>query len=163
MAVAANPVRTLTLTRILDAPREMVFRAWTDPVQVQKWWGPKDFTNPICEWNAKPGGKIRVVMRASDEIAKAMGFRDSPMGGEFHEVDPPKRLVFTTTAFEDDAGNAKLRNLNTVTFEEQNGKTKMTLHVEVQYAAPEMAAALDGMEMGWSQSLDKLADLVARA
>ena len=161
--MTGNPIRTMTMTRTFDAPRELVFKAWTDPKMVQQWWGPQGFDNPVCEWKAVPGAKIHVVMRASDEIAKVIGMKDHPMGGEFVEVAPPGRLVFITTAFEDEHGNAKLRNLNTVTFEEQNGKTKVTLHVDVQHAAPEMAPALGGMEMGWSQSLDKLAELLAKA
>jgi uncharacterized protein YndB with AHSA1/START domain len=74
---------------------------------------------------------------------------------------PPSRLVFITTAFEAPDGSAMLRNLNTVTFEAQGNKTKVTLHVIVEHAAPEMANALAGMEQGWSESLDKLAETVA--
>lgn len=154
--------RTLTLTRTFDAPRELVFKAWTDPKHVAQWWGPRGFDAPKCEWDARPGGKIYVMMRASDEIAKAIGMKEHPMGGQFVEVAPPTRLVFYSTAFEDEHGNAKLRNRNTVTFEDRNGKTKVTVHVVVEHAAPEMAGALAGMEQGWSQSLDKLAELLAR-
>lgn len=159
----AKPIRTMTLTRVFDAPRDLVFKAWTDPQMVQQWWGPRGFDNPVCEWKAVPGAKIHVVMRASDEIAKAIGMKDHPMGGEFVEIVPGRKLVFVTTAFEDEHGNAKLRNLNTVLFEDHDGKTKVTLFVEVQHAAPEMAPALSGMEQGWSQSLDKLAELLAKA
>jgi uncharacterized protein YndB with AHSA1/START domain len=145
---------------VFDAPRELVFAAWTDPKHIANWWGPRGFTNPVCEWNAKPGGKIAVTMRANDEIAAAIGMKDHPMGGEFREVAPPSKLVFTTTAFDGPDG-PKLRNLNTVTFEAQGAKTKVTLHVIVEHAAPEMAGALGGMEQGWSESLDKLAETIA--
>jgi uncharacterized protein YndB with AHSA1/START domain len=162
MTATATAPRTLTLTRTFDAPRELVFKAWTDPKHVAQWWGPHGFDAPKCEWDARPGGKIYVVMRASDEIAKAIGMKEHPMGGQFVEVVPPSRLVFYSTAFEDEQGNAKIRNRNTVIFEEQNGKTKVTLNVVVEHAAAEMAAALGGMEQGWSESLDKLAELLAR-
>ena len=153
--------KTLILTRVFDAPRELVFKVWTDPKHVANWWGPRGFDNPVCEWPAKPGGKINVTMRANEEIAAAIGMKEHPMGGEFREVMPPSNLVFTTTAFEAPDGSAMIRNLNTVTFEAQGGKTKVTLHVIVEHAAPEMAGALAGMEQGWSESLDKLAELLA--
>jgi uncharacterized protein YndB with AHSA1/START domain len=156
----ADAIKTVTITRVFDAPRDLVFKVWTDPKHVAQWWGPRGFTAPLCEWNAKPGGKINVTMRANDEIAKAIGFRDHPMGGEFREVTPPSKLVFTSTAF-DGPGGPKLRNLNTVTFEAQGNKTKVTLVAVVEYAAPGMEMALGGMEQGWSESLDKLAETVA--
>jgi uncharacterized protein YndB with AHSA1/START domain len=81
------------------------------------------------------------------------------MGGKFQEIVEPERLVFTTTAFEDKNGNPLLENLNTVTFEEVNGITKLTLHVRVLKFSPELAAALEGMEQGWSESLYRLGDL----
>jgi uncharacterized protein YndB with AHSA1/START domain len=156
----ADAIKTVTLTRTFDAPRELVFAAWTDPKHIANWWGPRGFTNPVCEWNAVPGGKIAVTMRANDEIAAAIGMKDHPMGGEFREVMPPSKLVFTTTAFDGPDG-PKIRNLNTVTFEAQGDKTKVTLVAVVEYAAPDMAMALGGMEQGWSESLDKLSELLA--
>ncbi len=83
-------------------------------------------------------------------------------GGGFHEIVPPELLVFTTTAFFDKQGNPMIENLNTVTFEENAGGTKVTLHVVVLRATPEVAGPLAGMKEGWSQSLDKLAELIAR-
>jgi uncharacterized protein YndB with AHSA1/START domain len=148
------PIRELTLTRTFDAPRALVFKLWTDPAQLARWWGPKDFTNIVRAWDARAGGKIDLTMSWPQG--------DHPMGGGFREVDPPKRLVFTSTAFEDKDGNSELENLNTVTFEDDNGKTKVTVHVIVLKASEAMAGPLSGMEAGWSQSLDKLADLVAQ-
>ncbi|HEX3809451.1 MAG TPA: SRPBCC domain-containing protein [Rhizomicrobium sp.] len=154
-------VKTLTLTRTFDAPRALVFKAFTDQKMLTEWWGPRGFTNPVSEWDARPGGKIKVVMRANDEIAKMMGVRDFPCGGEYVEIAAPERLVFITTATVGSDQRA-LVNRNTVTFEDQNGKTKLTLHVVVEHAIPEMAGALGGMEQGWSQSLDKLGELLAK-
>jgi len=149
------PIRELTLTRVFDASRELVFKLWTDPEHLARWWGPKMFTSTVRCWEARAGGKIDLTMN----MANGGGH---PMGGGFREVDPPKRLVFTSTAFEDKDGNAELENLNTVTFEDDNGKTKVTVHVVVLKASAAMAGPLSGMEMGWSQSLDKLGDLVAQ-
>ncbi len=143
---------TLTLTRLLDAPRELVFAMWTDPKHFQRWWGPRGSDNGETRLDVRPGGEIFVQMRGP-------GF-DQPMGGTFREIDPPRRLVFTSTAFENDDGNMKLENLNTVTFEDVGGKTRLTVHTIVLRATPDMVRALGGMEEGWSGSLDRLADLL---
>ncbi len=146
---AAAETKVLNLTRVFDAPRGVVFKAWTDARQLAKWWGPHGFTNPVCEIDFRPGGAIRVDMRGPDGTVY-------PMGGSFHEIRTPERLVFTTTAFD-----GKLEVLNTVTFTEQNGKTKVTLSARVVKAAPETAMALAGMDQGWTESLERLAKLVA--
>ncbi len=150
--------KELTLKRTFDAPRELVFKAWTDQNLMAKWWGPNGFTNPVCELDARPGGKILIVMRGPDFFPG-----DFPTTGVFHEVDEPRRLVFTTRAFEDEKGNSQIENLNTVTFADVGGKTEITLHVVVVKSAPEAAAALDGQPLGWSQSLDRLAQELAIA
>lgn len=153
--------RELTIVRTFDAPREMVFKAWTDAKMIAQWFGPQGFTNPVAECDPRVGGEIHVVMRANDEIAKAMGFRDAPMRGVFQEVDPPKRLVFTNNAVDAD-DNIVLNGLTTVTFEEQGGKTKMTFHTRAQGTLPQVVFMLQGMEAGWTQSFDKLDALFAR-
>ncbi|MGA7750014.1 MAG: SRPBCC domain-containing protein [Gallionella sp.] len=143
----------LVITRIFDAPRALMWKAWTDPKQVAQWWGPHGFTNPLCEWDARPGGAILVHMRGPAGSAFDMVM---PMKGMFHEVTAPKRLVFTSTALEDAAGNPQLETLNTITFEEYNGKTRLTLNAKVVKAMPAAAGAISGMEQGWSQSLERL-------
>jgi uncharacterized protein YndB with AHSA1/START domain len=148
-------IRELTLTRVFDAPRALMFKLWTDPDHLARWWGPRMFTSVVRKWEARPGGKIDLTMTMDNGDGH-------PMGGGFREVDPPKRLVFTSTAFEDKDGNAELENLNTVTFEDDKGKTKVTVHVIVLKASAAVAGALAGMEMGWNQSLDKLAELIAQ-
>ena len=147
--------KELVLTRVFNAPRERVWKAWTDPKLMAQWWGPKGFTNPLCQLDLRVGGAIRVDMRWPDG-------RISKMGGAFREIKEPERLVFTSTAFEGDEGNPDLENLNTVTFEEENGKTKATLHVVVIKATPAMAEALAGMETGWSMSFDKLTEFLEK-
>ncbi len=75
------------ITRTFDSPRELVFKAWTDPKHVTQWWGPHGFTNPVCELDVRPGGAIRIHMRGPDGTVY-------PMTGTFHEVVEPERLVF---------------------------------------------------------------------
>jgi uncharacterized protein YndB with AHSA1/START domain len=145
-------IKELSLTRVFDAPIEKVFNAWIDPAQFAKWWGPKGFTNPVCELDVRPGGRILVHMTAPNGDWH-------PMGGTFHQITPPERLVFTTTAFENDKGEHMIENLNTVIFRDIGGKTELKLHVVVVKAAHEIQKALSGMEAGWSQSLDKLKDI----
>ena len=148
--------REVTLTRTFDAPRELVFRMWTDPVHIAKWWGPHGFTNPVCELDVRPGGALLIHMQGPDGVVY-------PMKGVFQEVVVPERLVFTDSALEDDAGCAGLEGITTVTFTEHDGKTTITVEAVIFNATPAAAAALAGMEEGWSQSLERLAALVAMA
>jgi len=152
-----STIKELKLTRIINAPRELVFQAWIDPAQLAQWWGPGCFTNPVCELDARPGGEILVHMTAPDGTVY-------PMGGKFHEITPPEKIVMTTTAFQGDKNNVQLENLNTILFTEtSDGKTELKLHVVVQKATPEMEGALSGMEAGWSQSFEKLDTFVSQA
>ncbi len=151
--------RELVITRVFDAPRELVWKAWTDPAHVAKWWGPKGFTTPVCALDLRPGGAIRIDMRGPDGVV-------APMTGVFHDIVESERLVFTTSAFEDAEGHPQLDVLNTVTFAEHDGKTTLTLQAVVVTAAPTVGhvqAALVGMEEGWTQSLDRLGDDLAQA
>ena len=152
MATPSNPdsvKREVKLTRTFDAPRSLVFKAWVDPKHLASWWGPHGFTNPVCEADAKPGGAIRIDMRAPDGAV-------FPMTGTFHEVTPPERLVFTSVAV-GEGGKTLIKAMNTVTMTERDGKTTVTLDARVLELAPEFAEAAAGMEEGWSQSLERLA------
>ncbi len=147
----------LTLTRIFNAPRTMVWKMWTEPEHVAQWWGPHGFTNPLCQWDTCPGNAILVHMRGP----KGSPFDfDMPMGGVFETVLAPERLVFITNALPDESGKPQIATRNTVTFEEYNGKTKVTLQAVVLYFTPAATGALAGMEQGWTQSLEKLTALL---
>jgi uncharacterized protein YndB with AHSA1/START domain len=149
-----EPEQQLAIERILDAPRELVFKAWTDPKLVQQWWGPKG-TNPLCELDVRPGGSILIHMRDPDG-------RVYPMTGVYQEVVEPERLVFTSSAL-DEEGNPLFEVLTTVTFAEQAGKTKQTLQACVLNSTAKAAPYLAGMEVGWTQSLERLAAFVIKA
>ncbi len=139
----------LVLTRTFDAPRELVFKAWTDPKHVAQWWGPSGFTNPVCELDARSGGAIRIHMRAPDGTVY-------PMTGVYQELVAPERLVFTSSAL-DVAGQPLFEVLTTVTFAEEGGKTTQTLRARVTKKTEGADTYLDGMEAGWTQSLERLA------
>jgi len=139
----------VTFTRLFDAPRDLVFRAWTDAAQVAAWWGPHGFSNPLCEVDPRPQGRFTVHMQAPDGTVY-------PGGGVFREVVWPQRLVFTST-LEGGEGGPFIEAVNTVTFEDAAGRTRMTLHAVVVHAASEAAGSLAGMREGWTQSLERLA------
>jgi uncharacterized protein YndB with AHSA1/START domain len=148
-------VKELRLQRTFDAPRAMVWKYWTDPQLVAQWWGPRGFTNPTCEWDVKPEGKIHIVMLAGDELGSLAGM-EAPMTGKFDAVQEPEKLVFTAGAIVND--KEVLETQTTVTFEEHDGKTMVHVHIVVTKSTPEAAGPLSGMEMGWNQQLDKLAE-----
>ncbi len=145
--------RELTLTRMFDAPRTLVWRMWTDPAHMAQWWGPKGFTNPVCDMDVRPSGTIRIDMRAPDGTVY-------PMTGTFREVVAPERLVFLAVPVDHD-GNIQLESLTTVTFEAIGNKTKLTVHANAVGFAPAAVRMLAGMEAGWTQSLERLEHRVA--
>jgi uncharacterized protein YndB with AHSA1/START domain len=145
--------REFIITREFDAPRKLVWQAWTDPKHLAQWWGPKGFTNPVCEWDAQPGKAIHVVMRAPDGT-------EYPMAGEFREVVAPERLVFTSGAL-DEKGKLLFEFLHTVTFVERKGKTKLTVQSRVIKTTAEANKYIGGFEAGMTQSLERLAEYVS--
>jgi uncharacterized protein YndB with AHSA1/START domain len=133
----------------LDAPRELVFKVWTDPHHLAKWWGPNGFTNPICEVALRPGGALRIHMRGPDGTVY-------PMTGIYREVVAPERLVYGSSAL-DENGKALFEVLQTVTFSEEGEKTRLTVAIQIISTTPAGAPHLQGQREGWSQSLDRLA------
>src|SRR5690606_17539840 len=139
------------LTRVFDAPREQVFRAFVDPALVAQWWGPRGFTTIVDKLEAKPGGAWRYIVRGSN--GKEDAFR-----GVFREVTPPERLVFTFE-WEGLPGHVLVE---TITLEERDGKTTVT-DTSLFHTPEERDGMLQsGMEGGASESWDKLAELLAQ-
>jgi len=147
--------REFTIFREFVAPRELVFEACTVARHLAQWWGPRGFTAPICEWDAKPGNKIYVVMRAPD------GTR-YPMGGEFREVVSPERLVTMTGAL-DEQGEFLFEILHTMTLVGHAGKTRLTMHSRVIRATPGAGRYIGGFEAGMTQSLERLGELLLKS
>jgi uncharacterized protein (TIGR02246 family) len=146
--------REIVITRVFDAPRSLVFKAWIDPAHVAQWWGPHGFTNPLCELDVRPGGAIRIHMRGPDGTIY-------PMEGVYQEIVEPGRLVFTSAAL-DEEGNPLFEVLNTVALAEQGGKTTQTLRARVFKTTAGAAKNLEGMEAGWTQGLERLEKHVAK-
>ncbi len=151
----------LVITRTLDAPRSLVFKAWTEPERVMRWWGPKDFTTPVCEIDLRPEGVYRYCMRSPEG-------QDFWSQGVYREIVEPELIVCTDT-FADEKGNPvspehygmspewPAEALITVTFTEHAGKTRLTLQHSPLKPSPER----DMCRQGWNESLDKLADYLA--
>ncbi len=139
----------LTITRVFDAPRSLVFKAWTAPEHLARWWGPKGFTTLSCAMDVRPGGAWFRRMRSPEGS-------EHTKRGVYREIVEPERLVFTY-ADEDADGRLGPETLVTVTFEEHGAKTRLTLR-QVGF---ESAGSRDAHEGGWTSCLERLADYLA--
>jgi uncharacterized protein YndB with AHSA1/START domain len=138
--------RELVLTRVFDAPRRLVFKAWTDPVHAARWWGPQGFSTVSCDMEVRPGGAWRRVMRSRGGMLFSTR-------GVYREVVAPERLVFTY-AREDADGTLSRETLVTVNFADYGGKTELTLH----QAVFETLANRDDHYTGWASCLERFAE-----
>ena len=143
--------RELVITRVFDAPRPLVFKAWTEPDRLVRWWGPQGFTTPSCTTDVRPGGAFRFCMRSPEGT-------DHWLRGVYREIVEPERLVFTW-AWEDAEGKPGHETVLTVSFAEHGAKTKLTLH----QAVFESITARDSHQGGWTSSLDRLAEYASKA
>lgn len=155
--------RQLVISRLVGGRPDTVFKAWTDPAQVRQWWGPNGFTTPVCRIELRPGGAWHLCMRSPDG-------RDYWCKGVYAEIEPNRRIV-STDFFSDEAGNTvapteygmsadwPAEMLVTVTFADEDGKTRLT----VRQSVAEDLARSSGAVQGWSETLDRLAAHVAKA
>lgn len=139
----------LQIIRTFDAPRERVFKAWTDPEQLKKWFYPKDFTQINNEWELKPGGTWRNCMTAPDG-------EEFTHGGEYRAIIEPERIVFTH-AWDDDDGNPEHETLIVIIFEDLEDKTRM-IFTQGAFVSEE---SRDSHEGGWNEVFDKLTQLLS--
>ena len=138
--------RELAVTRVFDAPRAVVFDAWTNPGRIKDWMlGPEGWTMPVCEVDLRDGGVWRFVWRSSQG-------REMSMQGVYREVEPPWRMIFTETW-----GGDWPPTLNTLILEDEGEKTRLTCTVEYVSTGARAAAFSTGMSEGMTQSLDRLA------
>jgi uncharacterized protein YndB with AHSA1/START domain len=150
-AATATAERELVITRVFDAPRRLVFKAWTEPEHLVRWWGPRGFMTISGRMDVRPGGAWVRAMRAPDgsEHRKC---------GVYREIVEPERLVFTYLS-EDAGGNPAPETLVTVTFADLDGKTRLTLH----QALFESVAARDLHRGGWTGCLERFVEYLAYA
>jgi uncharacterized protein YndB with AHSA1/START domain len=146
--------KEIILVRTLNASRERVFGEWTEPKHLAHWWGPRGHSVTQCELDPWPGGSIRIKMRGPDGVI-------SPTTGVYHEVIKPERIVFTLSAFEDREGNPQLEVLTIVNLSSLNeNKTRLTLRAVIVKSTPLVDDAINRMEAGWEESIDRLAEHV---
>ena len=141
--------RALVLQRVFDAPREVIFKMWTDPEHLVHWSSPRGFTLTHCDGDLVPGGDWHSCMRSP-------AGEDLWLGGVYREIAAPHRLVFTH-AWEEDNGKPGHETLVTVTFAERRGKTEMTFRQSLF----DSAESRDGHRGGWAECFDKLAEYLA--
>ena len=157
-----NEIERMVVTRVFDAPRELVWKAWTDPKYVMQWWGPKGFTAPFCEMDFRVGGKFLYCMRAPDG-------QEFWNGGEYHEIVPQEKIV-SSMYFSDSKGNRiepeqlgieheAIDGAHDVTLFEDlgNGQTKLTF---IGNETMQNAIKTGQLE-GTRQVLDKFAAVIA--
>lgn len=141
--------RELVITRLLNAPRELVFKAWTDPKLAMRWWGPRDYPATHMQMDVRPGGTWRNCLTSKEDGTELW------QHGVFREVVAPERLVFTFVWEED--GERGMENIVTVTFADEGGKTRLTL----RQAPFQSVEERDGHGYGWNSTIDRLEDALA--
>ncbi len=147
--------RELTLTRLIDAPREKLFRAWTDPALLKQWFAPLPYTTPFAELDVRPGGSSLIVMRAPDGT-------EISLPGVYLEIVQNERIVATDayrTAWE--PSDKPFMTL-IITFEDEDGKTRYTARARHWTVADREAHEKMGFHQGWGICADQLTSLVAR-
>jgi uncharacterized protein YndB with AHSA1/START domain len=147
--VAEPGSHAILMTRDFDAPRELVFRAFTDPELIPQWWGPHSVTTTVDQMEVKKGGLWRYVQREADGSEYAFN-------GVYHEITKPERIVYTFE-FEPMAGHVLLE---TLTFEERGGKTSLTDLLVFQSVEDRDGMIASGMEQGSDESWDRFEELL---
>lgn len=152
-----EPTKEVTFERTYDAPIEKVWQAWTDPAALKAWWGPNDVTIPECEVDLRVGGRIYIVMEATEAMGEYKGTR-WPMEATFTVVEAPAKLTYEARAWTEGAEETTtIETVQELTLSEEDGKTKLYLKAAIHKAGPDAGMAVQGMRYGYDQQLDKLA------
>jgi uncharacterized protein YndB with AHSA1/START domain len=144
--------RELMLTRLIDASRASLYRCWTEPELMKQWFAPKPWTTPVAEVDVRNGGRSLIVMRGPDG-------QEFSNPGVFLEVVPNERLVFTDAFTEAWLPSGKAFMVGTVTFADEDGKTRYTARVQHWSAEDRAQHAAMGFHEGWGQCAEQLAAL----
>lgn len=155
-AASDGSSREFSIIRVFDAPRELIFKVWTDPRYVALWWGIEGATNPVCELDVRPGGQWRIDMRT----ASGKVYRNH---GVYIEVVENRRLVYSDIPdpyLAEWQGRPPGPNLHTVTFLDQGERTEVTLEVRMNSKADRDRMLALGMLRGIAQGFDRLERLL---
>jgi uncharacterized protein YndB with AHSA1/START domain len=150
-AVANEPesAREVTITRVFDAPARLLFEAYSKPEHIMKWFGPKGWPVTLCEMDFRVGGRFCFAMTGPS------GKQNTPFGGEYLEIVKNRKIVYDNGFETKGAG----RMVVTVTFDEKDGQTTLTIHTVFQSIAMRNSHVSRGFEQGTNSGLDQLADL----
>jgi uncharacterized protein YndB with AHSA1/START domain len=146
----------ITMTRTFDAPRELVYKMWTDPKHIRHWFGPEGFSVPNCEIDFRLGGTWHIDMQGPDGTVY-------PNKGVYQEIVPPEKIVYSDVVDDGAAwgDTPPPSSVNTVLFEAEDGKTRLTTITRLQSIAARDAMVEMGAVAGWDETLNKLAAYLA--
>ena len=150
-----SSVSEIIITRTFNAPCALVWKAWTDPAHIMHWWGPAGFTNETCKSDLRVGGRFRLELRGPDGNVY-------PCIGTFREIIEHKRIVYEGETEDEHPCGAGIppRATVTVSFAEQQGKTRLTLHTRFASPARKQAAAEARFVVSWEEALERLAEAI---
>ena len=140
--------RDIIITRVFNAPRALVWTMFTEPKHLMKWWGPREFTTPACEIDLRPGGVWFYVLRAPDGS-------EFPVHHTYQEIVPLERIVYSQ-GHEDATSSSG--TMHTMNFEDEEGKTRVTLHTRTPSPAVREALVNQGFVQGVSGGMDCLVE-----
>ena len=155
------PIKEVEFEKVYDAPLETVWQAWTEPAMLKQWWGPDNVSIPDCEVDLRVGGRFYIVMEAGEGMGQYKGIK-WPMEAQYTIVEPKTKLSYTANAWtEGDQQATLIDQLTELVLTEENGKTKLKLKATINSTGPKAGMAVQGMQMGFTQQLEKLNNFLA--
>jgi uncharacterized protein YndB with AHSA1/START domain len=157
-----EPIKEVTFERTYDASPETIWDAWTKPEILKQWWGPDNVVIPECEVDLRVGGKFYIVMEAGEAMGPYKGTK-WPMLAEFTVVEPHFHLTYQGKAWTEgvDKETTQIDQVTDLALTEEGGKTKLALKATVNKIGPGAKMAIEGMQYGFNQQLDKLQKVLA--
>ena len=157
-----TPIKEVEFERTYDSPIETVWQAWTDPVILKKWWGPNDVIIPECTVDLRVGGKVYIVMEAGEAMGPYKGTR-WPMDGTYTVVENNAKLAYSAKAWtEGQEDTTTIEHVTELSLTEEDGKTKLKLKSAINKIGSNAKMAVEGMQYGFTQQLDKLDKLLGK-
>jgi uncharacterized protein YndB with AHSA1/START domain len=151
-----TPIKEIEFERTYDSPIEVVWQAWTDPEHLKQWWGPDNVSIPECEVDLRVGGRVYIVMEAGEAMGPYKGTR-WPMEGKYTVIEKNSKLAYAVKAWtESQEETTEIDQITELTLSDDNGKTKIKLKATINKTGPDAKMAVEGMQMGFNQQLDKL-------
>jgi len=155
-----EPIKEVAFERTYEASPETIWQAWTNPEMLKQWWGPNNVTIPECEVDLRVGGKIYIVMEAGEAMGPYKGIK-WPMLGEFTVIEPNSKLSYTAKAWtEGQNEETTIEQSTELTLTAENGDTKLKIRAVIHKTGPGAGMAVQGMQAGFTQQLDKLNDFL---